>query len=617
MVATASPAEYRFDGWTLKRTSGELIRAGRRVRLQDHPLQILEALLARPGEVVTREELIARLWPGRVVDFETGLNTSVRRLRAALGDDADTPRYIETIPRRGYRFIGTLDASPARQPASDAGPPSSPPSRRRPGWVAVSAVALAGLAAAALLFWMSTPPVTPGPQPAAKAPTLVVLPFLDLTGSGDSGLFADGLTEELIHRLAQLSGLRVIARTSAFAYRDRDSDVSTVARELGVSHVLEGSVRRAGDRLRITAQLIDARTSTHLWSRNYDRQAGDLLDIQDDLAARVAATLHATLDGRPPASHPDPAAYEKFLVGRHLFQRRAPGDVSRAIEHFEQAIAADPAFARAWAGLSSAYFIAVTEGTIGRDEGFDKLEHAARRAIELDPAIAEPWVRLAIRAQWLGDSETSRRHWQKAIELEPDDPLVLSASSARARDAGRTEESIAILRRMVMLDPLSFVYRQNLATELYLLGRYDEAVAEEQKTAALIATHPRTVECGSLVMLGRFPEALAVAAAMPQPADALHCRALAEYGRGATTESGVALATLIAEHGDTRQFEIAEVYGYRGVADEAFSWLQRHWARCAGEDGDSHTCWEESARRSPFMTSLREDPRWAEFSGPG
>src|SRR5690606_13950857 len=163
----------------------------------------------------------------------------------ALGDEADTPRYIETVPRRGYRFIGTLDVPPAQPPVSEAARPPSPASRRRPAWLAVSAVALAGLVAAALLFWGPTPPANPGPPPPAEAPTLIVLPFLDLAGSGDSQLFADGLTEELIHQLAQLSGLRVIARTSAFAYRDRDSDISTVARELGVSHVLEGSVRRS------------------------------------------------------------------------------------------------------------------------------------------------------------------------------------------------------------------------------------------------------------------------------------------------------------------------------------------------------------------------------------
>jgi TolB-like protein/DNA-binding winged helix-turn-helix (wHTH) protein/Flp pilus assembly protein TadD len=603
MLAKVSPAEYRFDGWTLNRTSGELIRDGRRVRLQDHPLQILEAMLIRPGEVVTREELIARLWKSRVVDFDTALNTSVRRLRAALGDEADTPRYIETIPRRGYRFIAALDAPP--------------PPRRHPGWRAASAVALAGLVAGVFLFWRSTQPASPGLPPPAEAPTLVVLPFLDLAGSGDSRLFADGLTEELIHRLAQLEGLRVIARTSAFAYRSRDTDISTLARELGVSHVLEGSVRSSGEQLRITAQLIDARTSTHLWSRNYDLEAGELFDVQDDLALQVAAALDVTLDGRSEARHPDPAAYEKFLVGRHLFQRRATGDVSRAIEQFEQAVAADPTFARAWAGLSSAYFIAFTEGMIGRDEGLDRLERAARRAIELDPSIAEPWVRLAIRAHWLGDAETSRRHWQKAIELEPDDPLVLSASIARAKDAGRTEEAIAIMRRVVMLDPLSFVYRHNLAVELYLLGRYDEAVAEERKTAALIATHPRTVECTSLVMLGRFSEALAVAAAMPDAADALHCRALAEHGRGETAASGAALAVLIKDHGNSRQFEIAEVHGFRGEVAEAFAWLQRHWERCTGSDGHSPTCWAESARRSPLMTSLRDDPRWAKLSGPG
>lgn len=617
MRFVSGPAAICFDGWTLLRASGELLRDGRRFRLQDHPLEILEALLVRPGELVTREELVARLWPTQVVDFDTALNTSVRRLRAALGDEADTPRYIETLPRRGYRFIGKLEAPPVpgppeREPLLQA----QPAARLRPAR-ALAAVVLAGVAAAGLMLWQSSQPVDPQPRAVARARTVVVLPFVDLAASGDSQLFADGLTEELINQLAQLEGLQVIARTSAFAYRARDADIATVARELGVSHVLEGSVRRSGDRLRVTAQFIDARTSTHLWSRNYDRNAGDLFAIQDDVATQVAAALDVTLDGRPPtARQPDPAAYEKYLVGRHLYQRRAPGDMPRAIEEFEQAVAADPRFARAWAGLSSAYFIAVAEGAIGRDEGFAGLERAARRAIELDPRLAEPWVRLGNRAWWLGDRESSRRLWQTAIELEPGDPLVLSASVARAKDAGRTEEFLALMRRIVTLDPLVVVYRHNLAVELYLLGRHEEAVAEERSTTALFATHRRTVECSSLVMLGRFAEAREVAAKMPGAADALRCGALAEHGLGAPAESRAALGELIAAHGESRQIEIAEVHAFRGEVSKAFEWLRRNRERCADKDRYTNMCWEEGVRRSPLLASLRNDPRWAAYREP-
>jgi TolB-like protein/DNA-binding winged helix-turn-helix (wHTH) protein/tetratricopeptide (TPR) repeat protein len=618
MSVRVRPAELRFDGWTLLRASGELLRDGRRIRLQDHPCIILEALLARPGELVTREELIALLWPNQVVDFDTALNTSVRRLRAALGDEADTPRYIETVPRRGYRFIGRLEAPPAPAvpiPRPVSNPPPTP--RRRLAAQAVAAIALAGLAAAAFVPWRSPRQADPQASLVATPHRVVVLPFVDLAADGDSRLFADGLTEELINRLAQLEGTQVIARTSSFAYRDRDADIATVARELGVSHVLEGSVRGAGDRLRVTAQLIDARTSTHLWSTNYDRKSGDLFDIQDDIATQVATALEVALDPQSAAArHPDPAAYAKFLVGRHLFQRRAPGDMPRAIAHFEESIAIDPGFARAWSGLASAYMIAVAQGEIGRSEGLARLEPVALRAIELDPRLAEPYVRLAHRAWWLGNHEESRRLWQKAIELEPDDPLVLSASVSRAKDAGRTEEAIALMRRIVTLDPLVAVYRHNLAVELYRLGRHEEAVAEERMTAALIATHKRTVECSSLVMLGRFAEARAVATATPDAADKLRCRSLAEHGLGSPAESAAALAALIADHGETRQLEIAEVHGFRGEKSAAFEWLRRNRERCANDDRHTPTCVEDGIRLSPLLSSLHDDPRWVEYQDP-
>jgi TolB-like protein/DNA-binding winged helix-turn-helix (wHTH) protein len=264
-------AEIRFDNWTLRGQPRELLQDGVRVRLQEQPLQILEELLAHPGQVVTREQLTALLWPKRIVDYDSALNAAVRRLRATLGDEAETPRYIETIPRHGYRFIGTV--LPPESPA----PVVVDPAGVKPAWGVIAALVLiVGIGA---VIWSvrhdGSTADRASLQGAARA--IAVLPFVDLSAEQDQQYFSDGLTEELISHLAAELPLRVIARTSSFSFKGENVDIATVASKLGVSHVLEGSVRKSGDQVRITAQLIDATTSSHLWSQSYDRKLDDLL----------------------------------------------------------------------------------------------------------------------------------------------------------------------------------------------------------------------------------------------------------------------------------------------------------------------------------------------------
>ena len=474
--------DIRFDGWTLRRQPPELLRGDTRVRLQDQPLLVLEELLTHPGELVTRERLIARLWPKRVVDFDTALNATVRRLRAALGDEAETPRYIETVPRHGYRFIGTITAPTA---ATDSAAvqeevPPRPASRRWPYGVAVAALLV--LMAVPLTWFAATRRDAPAAHDPSKS--IVVLPFADLSPEGDQEYFADGLTEELLNSLAQSKNLRVIARTSSFSFKGRNVDIATVARQLGVTHVLEGSVRKWGDRVRITAQLVDAAHSSHLWSQTYDRELREVLTVQSDIAHSVAAALEVALGAGHSGGAPDPQAYEHYLRAHFFVHRRAPGDLERARSYYERAIETDPTYARAWAGLAGAYWLQIHEGDIDGEAGLQKVRAAAERALALDPHQVEAHLRMTNFYWSTGDLQMKMQHQRQAEALAPDHPLLLAFEASQTADKGQWVEAIALQRRVVAADPLSVMSQGNLAVMLLFAGQIEDVTEQPADRAA-------------------------------------------------------------------------------------------------------------------------------------
>src|SRR4051812_22817025 len=295
--------EIRFDGWQVDFASGEISKDGRTQRLQDQPLQILDELTRHAGEVVSRETLIARLWPKGVVEFDTGLNTAVRKLRSALGDDADTPRYIETLPRKGYRFVAQLSPAPA-PPAVVVAPTEASTSdtstqnrrasdRRAPikrlAWGFGSLFVALILA---VIAWHMPGKLFQSDAAADALPTIVVLPLVDMSIDQNEQSLCDGLTEELSNWLAHIPTLRVVARTSAFAFKGKNTDVRNIAKQLHASHVLEGSLPRSGDQLRITTQLIEASSGLHIWSKSFDLPLGDIFMIEDTVSRSVAEALH-------------------------------------------------------------------------------------------------------------------------------------------------------------------------------------------------------------------------------------------------------------------------------------------------------------------------------------
>ena len=594
-------AEIRFDDWTLRGQPRELLHDGARVRLQEQPLQILGELLAHPGEVVTREHLIALLWPKRIVDYDNALNAAVRRLRAALGDEAETPRYIETIPRHGYRFIGTV--SVAEVAASAA--PQARGSRLKSSWVAIAATALVAVTGA--IVWS----VSQREAPQSTAQAIAVLPFVDLSAEQDQQYFSDGLTEELISQLAAELPLRVIARTSSFSFKGKNPDIAAVASKLNVSHVLEGSVRKSGDHVRITAQLIDAATSSHLWTKTYDRKLDDFVKVQDEIAQAVASELQLALSTPKVAStlH-DARAYEHLFRARFFFQRRAPGDLDRARDNYQQAIAIDANFAPAWAGLAGVYWISISTGAISLAAGREKVREAAQRALQLDPNLAEAHLRMANYFASSGNEAAAWEEMRLATAAEPNNPLVITFASGSAAEADRLDDAIEMQRRAVAADPLSATTRDALATFLYLAGRFDQARAEWLQVRE-IGPELQPEGLGlTLIQSGRFEEALAAIEKIPAGVARTQSLALVYHALGRKAEADAALEELVATAADP--FLVAEVCAYRGDIDAAFKWLETDDRKPAGHGPFGTPHWVK--RKSPFLEPLHADARWSAWA---
>ena len=402
-----------------------------------------------------------------------------------------------------------------------------------------------------------------------------MLPFLDLSAAQDQQYFSDGLTEELITHLAQTLPLRVTARTSSFSFKGQPVDIATVARKLQVTHVLEGSVRRSGDQVRITAQLIDTATSSHLWSQNYDRKLDDFLRVQDEIATAVAGALQVALTaGVAPVE--DARLYEYLFRGRFFFQRREPGDLERAAENYRQAVALDPGFARGWAGLASVYWIEAVTGTVAPQTGLQRVYEAAERALKLDPNLAEAHIRMGNYMSASGNSSAATEHLRLASTLEPSNPLVIAFAAGDAAEEDRLDEAIELSRRAVAADPLSVTSRGHLASSLYLVGRFEESQAEWLEAEKISPMQARQGRCPVLVATGKFNETLELMHNEPTSVARAQCLALAYHGLGRKAQAETALGALIESYGDSDPLLVAEVYAYRGQADEAFKWLQKN-----------------------------------------
>jgi TolB-like protein/DNA-binding winged helix-turn-helix (wHTH) protein/Tfp pilus assembly protein PilF len=647
MGSSVVPARIlRFSVFEVDLAACELRKHGLRIKLAEQPFQVLALLLEKPGEVVTREELHSRLWQADTfVDFDHGLNNAVMRVREALGDSSETPRYVETVPRRGYRFIapvvGSAVLAPATiEPASEsrvvptevtsqiaeqvAAEANSEPAsgRRRPSGMrlvilAAAVLVLVGLLTAGVTYYTRVNAPSDG---RARNKSLVVLPIEDLSGDKDQEYFADGMTDDLITNLAKIRSLRVIPRSTAMAYKGARKPLSQIASELSVDAVFEGTVLRVGDRVRITAELVQVSTDRHLWAETYESQMGDILALQNRVSSAIVNEIRINLTpedqerlARNPAVAPE--AYENYLKGRYYWNKRSDENLTRAIEYFEQATKQDPQYALAYAGLSDCYAIISAEifGTMPAGEAAPKAKAAALKALEIDPTLSEAETSLAtVKFNYDWDWNGAAAGFAKSIQDNPSYATAYQRYSLYLMAMGRTENSVEQINKARELDPLSISINFSLGWRFYMARQYDRAIQQLRNTLEMDPSYelPHLVLGMSYAKKGEFSLAIpelrkAVELSHGTP---LMTSALANaYARsGNKGEAERLLAELISE--SKRQYVspyyFAVVYVGLGESDKAIDQLEKAFA-----DRSNGLVF---LKVEPELDSLRSNPRfWA------
>jgi TolB-like protein/Tfp pilus assembly protein PilF len=569
-----SPQLIRFGAFEVDTRSGELRRQGSRVSLQEQPFQALVLLLERPGEVVTREELSKRLWPeDTFVDFERGLNKAINKLRAALRDDAEKPCFIETLPQHGYRFIAPVEsAAPVRDRSR---------SQQHP-----------------------------------QIDSIAVLPLDNLSGDPAQEYFSDGLTEELICAVARISSLRVISRTSVMPYKGAGKSLPAIAKELRVDAIVEGSVARSDQKIRITAQLIYAQEDRHLWSGRYERELRDILQLQAEIAEDIASQIHKLLDPgqRPsaPARQVHPQAYEACLKGIFFRDKMTPADLAKSVALFNQAINFDSAYAQAYANLSQAYFYLGLFGMGPASELFPKAKASALKALELDETVAAAHNALAavhILYEW--DWAGAEAECMRALQLSPNESVTHVHLADYMSIQDRHDEAIAEYRLALELDPISCVYIGFFGLILYRARRYDEAIAQCQRALEINPNYPNALWflALSLEQKGQLTESIAnlekaVSLGVGVSCRALLARAYALAGERMKAESILEELKTLSQQQYVSPFDIAVVYAGLGDLTSTFQRL---------EDAYQQRVFRIIELTFPMFDNLRSDPRWQDL----
>ena len=493
----------RFGTFELSLQSGELRKAGVRVRVQQQPMKLLEILLEHPGEVVTREVLRNEVWASENFgDFDQAVNIAIAKLRSALGDSADNPRYIETLPKRGYRFIADVtvaDGVPKKEkPESTVGSPSeAAPEHGLEGvgptvasspkpWrvLRVIVVLIVVLSLPLLAVWL----FRSGRLPERHIRSLAVLPLDNLSGDASQDYFADGMTDELITDLAQIRALRVISRTSVMRYKEVRKPLPEIAQQLNVDAVVEGSVLRSGNQVRITAHLVEASTGKYLWAESYEGDLRDTIALQRKVARTIAEEIRIELTPQEKAALKradpvDPDAYENYLKGRYFWNKRTGKGLEKAVDYFNQAIAKDPNFAAAYSGLADAYSLLGDwqYATMTPKEAMPKAEAAAKRALQLDDTLGEAHASLAFCLDGFDwNFEAGDKEFRRAIELDPGYATAHHWYSWHLALLGRDSEAISEMTKAENIDPLSLIINSDFA-ELLLLAHFPDESAEQSR----------------------------------------------------------------------------------------------------------------------------------------
>jgi TolB-like protein/DNA-binding winged helix-turn-helix (wHTH) protein/Tfp pilus assembly protein PilF len=631
--STNLPELVRFGTFELNVRTGELVSIGTaavetgsaKVLLREQPFQILRILVERQGDIVTRQEIRQILWPDdTVVEFDRSINVAMAILRKALADDADHPKYVETLARRGYRLIAPVEWQQSSTAAQDLlesraetlpwsegqiseREPRAPKYWLKAAVVVVSAVILVGIT---YKSWRHFRDATP---PSSQKIRLAVLPFANLTGDPNKEYLADGLTEEMISQLGRLNPeqLGVIARTSVMGYKHKDVRLDQIGRDLSVHYVLENSLRESGNHLRLTAQLVQVKDQTHLWSQDYDYLAKDTLNVEDEVAKAVAREIRVRLTSQQQEdlarSRPvNPEAFDAYLQGYHFFQGSTDKDADMAAKYLERATQLDPSYGLAWAYLSRVRNWQANEGLIPMEEGRRLARKAVERALSLNPNLAVAHaqmgrLKITVDYDWAGANAS----YQRAVEVEPGNPEGVRLAALSAANLARSDEALQLARRAVDLDPLNADSWENLGEIEFYAGQLDQAAADGKKSLELNPDF-----WGGPILLtriyllqGRPQDALREIERVHYAPFRAHLYALTNYALGRKKESDAALRELMMKYHASNAFEIATIFAFRNQTDEAFEWLDRAYAQ---RDPSMM-----STKMDPLLKSLHNDPRFA------
>ena len=561
-MAARKPGTVRFGVFELDPKAGELRKSGTRLKLQQQPFQVLTVLIEHAGDVVTKEALRQRLWPSDTfVGFDHGLHSAITRLREALGDSAESPRFIETVPRLGYRFVapvethgGPGDEESHREvplehqipvPGGDFGASGISIGGRSAllgAWRRAAVFSLAlGLVVVAFIIWRSS-------RPGVK-PTIAVLPFLNLSSDPDNAYFSDGLADQITGLLSLTDGLDVTARTSSFALKGKQLDAREIGAKLNATVLVEGSVQKSSDRLRVIVQLIRAADGKHLWSNIYDRDMRDVFTTEEEIATSIVSALRLKLGARRRYTE-NPVAFELYLRGRYAFDHRPPARL--ALQYFEQAADNDPNYALAYAGIASAILVLQMNHQLPYDDAHRRAAAASERALHLDPSLAEAYTALGEIKTWDYAWPEAEQAFRRAIELNPNDARAhLDLGFYLLAPLGRSEDAVREIRRGQTLDPLSIETNESKTLTMIMAGFYGDAEESARKVLLLEPT-------------GFLPR--------------LHlARALSFQDKHAEAMDAIHLAERLVPRGD-QDWNLACVAVRAGRRDEAIHTLDRNLA---------------------------------------
>lgn len=634
-VRTAEPIRFGED-FELDLRSYELRRSGRPLKLERIPLELLLLLIEQRGQLVARDQIIAKIWGKDVfLDADNSINAAIRKIRQVLKDDPERPRFVQTITGRGYRFIAPVaDAEVSSAAKGAISPPAITPTpedlpdkkispsrvlaaRRWPVLLGICILLIAALGA--YFQWSrirSRAPASGGRL------VLAVLPFENLTGDAGQDYFSDGMTEEMISQLGRLNPehLGVIARTSVMHYKNSQEQLEQIGRELGVQYVLEGSVRRDSGRVRITAQLIQMKDQTHLWSRQYDRDLSNLLALQGEIAQEIADEIQLTLGDhkrndrvlQPSLSPQSYEAYESYLKGRYFLNKRTPESLQQAIEYFQQAAEQNPNYARAYAGLADSYALISGYNLTPRTESMPKARTAALRALEIDDRLAEAHNSLALIAElydW--DWQTAEKEFRRAIQLDPNYATAHHWYAEYLANQGRFDEAFAESERARQLDPLSLIIATDNGVILYFSRQYDRAIEKFRAVLDMEPnfTHAHMVDA-AYVQKGMYADALVDIEKWRRVDDGPWISGWLAYVYGRSGQRLRAQHELekLEQLNRRRPLDPAPIllaHIGMGNKDETFAWLEKAYL--------THSTVLTTLKVDPMYDPLRGDPRFQEL----